>query len=218
MSRIIYILGTASSLQFKRPSGYSCLLGIQSAEININFRINTILAQFIQKLSTQKKKKEKRKRKSSCVNARGIPTAAYQVLHLLPEVGYPPPTGVRSSPRPGLRSDRGGYLRWGTPLARSNGGGTPRQGTPPARFDGGYPRWGNPPSWTWPGWGTPPARTWPGYPPPPPGVDRQIHKKHNLSVLLRTRSVKKKKHNESSQLVTTFPAMFIYARVHVFPN
>ena len=43
-------------------------------------------------------------RKSSCVNARGIPTAAYQVLHLFPEVGsegggwvpevwYPPPPG-----------------------------------------------------------------------------------------------------------------------------
>ena len=28
-------------------------------------------------------------RKSSCVNARGIWTAAYQVVHLLPEVGYP---------------------------------------------------------------------------------------------------------------------------------
>ena len=32
-------------------------------------------------------------RKSSCVNARGIPPAAYQVLHLLsyPRVGYPHP-------------------------------------------------------------------------------------------------------------------------------
>ena len=33
-------------------------------------------------------------RKSSCVNARGIPTAAYQVLHLLPEVGYPTGRGT----------------------------------------------------------------------------------------------------------------------------
>ena len=38
-------------------------------------------------------------RTSSCVNARGIPTAAYQVLHLLPEVGYPP---GRGAPRPDL--------------------------------------------------------------------------------------------------------------------
>ena len=37
-------------------------------------------------------------RKSSCVNARGIPTAAYQVL---PEGGYPPPGQVQW----------GGYLR-----------------------------------------------------------------------------------------------------------
>ena len=42
-------------------------------------------------------------RKSSCVNARGIPTAAYQILHLFPQVGYPL-----------ARSDRG-YLRWGVP-------------------------------------------------------------------------------------------------------
>ena len=38
-------------------------------------------------------------RKSSCVKARGIPTAAYQALHLLscrgglPRLGYPPPLG-----------------------------------------------------------------------------------------------------------------------------
>ena len=36
-------------------------------------------------------------KKSSCVNARDIPTVAYQVLHLLPEVGYPPGSGT---PRP----------------------------------------------------------------------------------------------------------------------
>ena len=90
-------------------------------------------------------------RKSSCVNARGISTSAYQVLHLLPEVGYPP-AGVPSWP--GMMR---GYLRWGTtPLAGvpqpGLTGGTqsgvppagvtlPGRGTPPARSDGrGYPR------------------------------------------------------------------------------
>ena len=61
-------------------------------------------------------------RKSSCVNGRGIPTAAYQVLlggvppppparsdRGGPEVGYPP---HRGTPRPGLT---GRYPRWGTP-------------------------------------------------------------------------------------------------------
>ena len=57
-------------------------------------------------------------RKSSCVNARGIPTAAYQVLHLFPEVGYPPPAGV---PLPGQ--------------VRPGGGGIPEVGYPPARSD-----------------------------------------------------------------------------------
>ena len=42
-------------------------------------------------------------RKSSCVNARGIPTAAYQVLHLLPEGGTP----LGRVPPPPARSDRG---------------------------------------------------------------------------------------------------------------
>ena len=41
------------------------------------------------------------------MNATGILTAAYQVLHLLPVVRYPPPPGS------GLE---GGYLRWGTPI------------------------------------------------------------------------------------------------------
>ena len=67
-------------------------------------------------------------RKSSCVNARGIPTAAYQVL---PEFGYPSP-------------------RWGTPC-QVRLGGVPEVGYPPS----GYPRpgltggtqGGVPPSW-----------------------------------------------------------------------
>ena len=88
------------------------------------------------------------KRKSSCVNARGMLTAAYQVPHLLPEVGYPPGRG--------------------TPPARSDSGDTrgvvppPQQGHPLARSNGGYPRWGIPQQ------GTPPGQVWRpevGYPP-----------------------------------------------------
>ena len=90
------------------------------------------------------------------MNARGIPTAAYQVL---PKWGTPPPP-ARS----------GGYPRWGTPA-----GVLPHhQGTP--------------------GWGTPPP-SGPGRGTPPPGVDRQMDRhesKHNLPVVLRTRSVKTK--------------------------
>ena len=48
------------------------------------------------------------------MNARGIPTMLYQVLHLLPD-RIPPWLGPT-----------GGYLRWGTPLAR----------VPPTRSDG----------------------------------------------------------------------------------
>ena len=70
-------------------------------------------------------------RKSSCVNARGIPTTAYQVLHLFPEVGYPPSRGT-----PLARSDWG-VPEVGYPLARSDGG-DPRWGTPSARSDRGY--------------------------------------------------------------------------------
>ena len=102
-------------------------------------------------------------RKSSCVNARGIPTAAYQVLHLLPEVG-PPGRGT-----PPARSD-GGRV----PKVRYPQQGTPWQGTPspPARSDRGYPRSGTPSR------GNPPSDL-AGVPPPsgpgqgtPPGVDR----------------------------------------------
>ena len=106
------------------------------------------------------------------MNARGIPTAAYQVLHLLPVVGYHPIQvwrrggGFPEVGYPPARSD-GAYLGWGTPcmgtpLARSHGGiqggvhpsqvwwggyprwGTPQQGYLPARSDGGYPRQGTP--------------------------------------------------------------------------
>ena len=101
-------------------------------------------------------------RKSSCVNARDIPSAAYQVLHLLPEAGYPTPRqgysqsgltgggtwgGVPPSRgTPTTRSDRG-YSRWDTP-----GGGTSHRSTPLVRSDRGYPRWDTP------GRGTPPSQ------------------------------------------------------------
>ena len=95
------------------------------------------------------------RRKSSCVNARGIPTAAYQVL---PEVGYPP----------WARSDEGGT--WGgVPPSR----GTPQPGpmggtqggvTPLARSDGGVPKVGYPLAKTPLAGGTP-------HPPAGPGRD-----------------------------------------------
>ena len=44
-------------------------------------------------------------RKSSCVNARGIPTTAYEVLHML---SYPAGRGVGT-----LDRGRGRYLGWG---------------------------------------------------------------------------------------------------------
>ena len=82
-------------------------------------------------------------RQSSCVNARGIPTAAYQVLHLLSCTrwgthlsGYPPP-------RPG-------------PTGGTRGGVPPVRVPPQARSDRrGVPEVGYPP----------PGQTWLGYPP-----------------------------------------------------
>ena len=109
-------------------------------------------------------------RKSSCVNARGIPTAAYQVLHLLLEVGYPP-AGVLP---PG--QSNGGYPRWGTPQpglmeGSTQGGVPPGRGTPQSGLMG-VPKVGTPSRGTpWPGLV---GGTWGGYPlagepPPPPG-------------------------------------------------
>ena len=107
--------------------------------------------------------------------------------------------GVSSTPS----VTRGGVPPWqGYPLARSDGGylrwGTPRPGgvPPPAG-----PGWGTP-HWTWLGYPpqsdlagvppTPPHQTWLGYPPPQVWTDRRMDKhvsKHNLPVVLRTRSV-----------------------------
>ena len=130
------------------------------------------------KWDKKKYSKKSKTRQSSCVNARGIPTAAYQVLHLLPEVGYPPgefptpPLLARSNgggggctwggvpPQPGLTGGRG---RWGTPPsrvppARSNGAVYPRwvtplAGYPPARYPPGQVWWGEVPEvgTPWPG-------------------------------------------------------------------
>ena len=123
------------------------------------------------------------------MNARGIPTAAYQVLHLLPEVGYPPQPGLTGGTRGGVLPARyfEGYPRWGmspagihplpglmgvlevgycpsrVPLARSDGGYTrwctPWQRYPLARSDGGVPEMGYPPEK-----GYPLARSDGGYP------------------------------------------------------
>ena len=95
-------------------------------------------------------------RKSSCVNARGIPPASTRYAGLVGG-GYP-----RYPPRPGR-----GYPCWGYPPPGPGWWGLPLLGVPPISWMG-YP----PPS---AGWGTPPPpRTisWTGYPPPPkPGVN-----------------------------------------------
>ena len=112
-------------------------------------------------------------RKFSCVNARGIPTAAYQVLHVLSCLGDPPAGGY---PIPA-----GGYPLAGVPPILTWLGGTPSlQGVPLAGITPLLHLAGIPPIWTWPGyptsdlsrvppfepgWGTPPRWTWPGYPP-----------------------------------------------------
>ena len=105
----------------------------------------------------------KKTRKSSCVNARGIPTATYEVLH--PRWGTPP---VGVAPWPGLMG--GGYPRWGTP----------HRGTPQPGLMGGYLRWGTSgrgtpyPHQVW--WGVPGVGycPWQGYPPPSRGTLCQV--------------------------------------------
>ena len=121
-------------------------------------------------------------RKSSCVNARGIPTAAYQVLHLLPEMGYPP---WQEYPPDQVWVPPPSPLAGVPPLpARSAGGGGTRGGAPPcpppARSDGRG-------TWAGPGFGTPPPPSGPGQgTTPPTGVYRL---KILPSLILRMRSV-----------------------------
>ena len=179
-------------------------------------------------------------RKSSCMNARGIPTVAYQVLHLLSCTwgGVPPGGGTPSLDGGTLSLDRGyphpaldgGYpiparlvtpsqvppLAWpdqgvlhpypgGTPwlgYPHRTWLGTPYQtqlGYPPIRPGQGTPirpGWGVPPSDLD---GVPPIQGWMGVAPwlDLTGVslhgqtDRHVSK-HNLPVVLRTRSVTSK--------------------------
>ena len=104
-------------------------------------------------------------RKSYCVNATGIPTAAYQVLHLLsctgegvPLWGVPHPCwGVPHLGYP-IRPDQG----WGTPPLPV---GTPPQVPPQSDLvRERYPiPGGTSPSWTWLG-SPPPGWTRLGYP------------------------------------------------------
>ena len=86
-------------------------------------------------------------RKSSCVNARGIPTAAYQVLHLLSCTGGGYPC-LRVYPIPG-RGGGGVPPIWTWPVV------SPGQVEYPSLPAG-------------PGWGTPPPCQL-GYPPPTAG-------------------------------------------------
>ena len=132
-------------------------------------------------------------RKSSCVNARGISTAVYQVLldGAPPPPGYPLARSHRGVPEVGYPQVPPGQVWWGVP----------KVGYPPARSDGGT-QGGAPPV------GLPPPS---GTPPPvavsaqeldlawvpclrldlcsgtPPGVNRL---KTWPSLVLRTRSVK----------------------------
>ena len=100
-------------------------------------------------------------RKSSCVNARGIPTAAYQVLHLLsyPGGGTHPWWGGGGYPIPG----QGGTHRWLGNI-KSLVRGYPIPGIPilawvgiPHPWPGGTPSLVSP---SWPDWGTPRKKTW----------------------------------------------------------
>ena len=123
-------------------------------------------------------------RKSSCVKARGIPTAAYQVLHLLTEVGYPPPRqGIPwlGYPHPGLT---GGYPPVRVPPVQVWRGvpWPPHRGTLPLGY---HPwldlAWVPPPPPPGPGLGTPP-------PPPQVWTDKQSET-ITSRLVLRTRSV-----------------------------
>ena len=114
--------------------------------------------------------KDSSTRKSSCVNARGIPNAAYQVLL---KMGYPP-SGYPPSGYPPSK-----YPPWPCQIGSTRGGVSPVR-VPPARSDGGYPRWGTPHQ------GTPMAGPGRGTPLPPgpgwgthTGVDRQNHRRTN---------------------------------------
>ena len=119
-------------------------------------------------------------RKSSCVNARGIPTAAYQVLYLLSYRGeVPHPRLGGGTPIMGYPPSWPGTSRWGTPQKGHGTSGSImgwRWGTPPPppRKDMG------PVKVLWDGDGD-------GVTPPPP--NRETPVKTQPSIVLRTLSV-----------------------------
>ena len=132
---------------------------------------------------------------TSCVNARGMPTAPNPRYSTCPPRWYlppPPPSIGQYMARYFIRCGRyascvhaGGPPPGKIPPARSDGGvpevGNPRgRGTPLVRSNGGVPKVGYPPVGSTPC--APCLCTWPEYPPdpsgpwlgtPPPGVDRQ---------------------------------------------
>ena len=126
-------------------------------------------------LNVSEIKRMTKNKKSSCVNARGVPTAAYQVLHLLRGVG--PPSWSTPSSHPDLARGGGGVLY-------------PWLGVPPA--------WDTPRPNLGPVNGCTPLRKahrtmevlWHGdgvTPPPPLGCEHTEN--INASLVLRTRSV-----------------------------
>ena len=137
-------------------------------------------------------------RKSSCVNSRGIPTAAYQVLHML---SYP---GGRYLPWPG------GYLPW-------PGGYLPWWGVPTL----GYP----PHIWTWLGKSSPPP-SGPGRSTPSPlGVNRPSPFLRIRSVINRIVSIQVtlnaafwKPEGRTFHQIGTYRKLGWNLRDDVFPN
>ena len=135
------------------------------------------------------------------MNTRGIPTAAYQVLHLLPCRGTPPARsdggGTRGGvpPQPGLT---GGIPEVGYPLA----------GVPPSQVRQGVPKVKYLPSWTWLGY--PSGWTWLWVPPnldlagvPPWGADL-------AGVPHPTLDVKRQPDSGQTRVKTIFPS-YTYA-------
>ena len=106
-------------------------------------------------------------RKSSCVNARGILPAVWQVIAMLVGMGVPHPVMVGGYPiqpwwgvpHPVMMVVPHPVMVEGIPSSHGGGGGVPH----PVMVSG-YP----PPSR--PGWGTSPIQTWQGYPPTPPTI------------------------------------------------
>ena len=127
---------------------------MQKCEINITlFRCNTQKIQAASSVVSVEFCNQVCTRKSSCVNARFIPFAAYQVLHLLSCTGGGGVLPVREPPV-------GVPLQGDTP---SLAGGTPAERIPHPypRLDGGTFPFGpgqgtTPPPPMGPGWGTPP--------------------------------------------------------------